>query len=136
MARKATPDDLPRILELGDAFRAMGPYAWAPLDAEAFATFAAGLIESGVIFLSDEGMLGGCLSPLYFNPSVILAAELFWYAPKAGDDLRQAFEAWAKDNGCQAVACSGLANEREAGIRRIYSRAGYRATEVAFIKRF
>lgn len=134
--RRATVEDMPRILELGAEFLAVGPYAWVPLDLDAFAGFAAAMIERGVIILADDGMIGGCLSPFYFNPSVVMAAELFWYSPKHGRELRAALEEWAKEQGCVALTCSGLANEREATIRRLYERAGYTATEVAFVKRF
>jgi GNAT superfamily N-acetyltransferase len=136
MIRKATADDLPRILDLGAEFLALGPYAWVPLDLAAFETFCRGLLEVGVIFLSDDGLIAGCLSPFYFNPSVVMAAELFWFARSDGRALRQALEDWAKDQGCVALTCSGLANEREATIRRLYGRAGYDVTEVAFVKRF
>lgn len=136
MIRKASADDLPRILELGAEFLALGPYAWVPLDREAFSTFVLSLLEVGVIFLSDDGLIAGCLSPFYFNPSVVMAAELFWFARTDGRALRQALEDWAKERGCVALTCSGLANDREATIRKLYARAGYDATEVAFVKRF
>ena len=136
MIRKATAEDLPRILELGAEFLAIGPYAWVPLDTAAFSKFALALIEVGVIFLSDDGMIGGCLSPFYFNPSVVMAAELFWFARAGGQDLREALEAWAQERGCVAQTCSGLADEREPAIRRLYARAGYDVTEIAFVKRF
>lgn len=136
MIRTATPDDLPEILDLGAQFLAVGPYAWVPLDRDAFAEFVLKLLDQGVIFLSDDGMIAGCLSPFYFNPSVVMAAELFWFARSEGRALRQALEDWAKEQGCVALTCSGLANEREPTIRRLYGRAGYDVTEVAFVKRF
>lgn len=136
MIRRATPDDMPAILAFGAEFLKIGPYAWVPLDIEAFEVFAGGLIESGVILLADDGMIGGCLYPFYFNPSVVMAAELFWYSPKNGRALREGLEAWAQEKGCVAITCSGLANEREATIRKLYGRAGYDVTEVAFVKRF
>lgn len=135
MIRAATLEDMPRVLELGAEFLAIGPYAWVPLDLAAFEAFAGQMIEHGAIFLADDGIIGGCLYPFYFNPSVVMAAELFWYSPTNGRALRTAFEDWAKEKGCVAITCSGLANEREATIRRLYGRAGYEATEVAFVKR-
>lgn len=136
MIRKATHDDLPEILKLGAEFLAYSPYAWAELDPDAFATFAGHMIENGAIFLSDYGMIGGILSPLYFNPSVVLAAELFWWARTEGKALKAAFEAWAVEQGCAGITFTGLTDHHEAAIRRIYSRAGYAASEVAFVKRF
>jgi hypothetical protein len=136
MIRRATQDDMPRILELGAEFLSFGPYAWVPLDRNAFAASAAKMIEVGAIFLADDGMIGGVLYPFYFNPAVVMAAELFWYSPKHGRELREAFEGWAQERGCVAVTCSGLVNDRETTIRKLFGRAGYQATEVAFVKRF
>lgn len=136
MIRPATLEDMPRVVELGAEFLAVGPYAWVPLDRDAFAAAAAKMIEVGIILLADDGLLGAVLYPFYFNPAVKLAAELFWYSPKNGRALREAFEAWAIAQGCAGVTCSGLANAREATVRKLFGRAGYQATEVAFVKRF
>lgn len=136
MIRAATEADLERVVELGAAFHAMSPYRSIPFDPEAFADFAGRLIRGGVILLSDDGMIGGLLSPLYFNPAVVMGAELFWYAGKTGKALREGFEAWSRANGAQGVQFSGLADERQAAIRRVFERAGYTAGEQAFFKRF
>lgn len=135
MIRRATQDDLPRIVDLGAEFLAECPYSWVPLDALAFAEFASGMIEKGVIFLSDDGMIGGVIAPFYFNPAVTMAAELFWWARSGGQELRQALEVWGREQGCQALTCSGLTGDREPAIRRVYARAGYYPAEVAFVKR-
>jgi GNAT superfamily N-acetyltransferase len=135
MIRRATQDDIPRIVELGAEFLAECPYSWVPLDPVAFAVFASGMIEQGVIFLSDDGMIGGVFSPFYFNPAVRMVAELFWWARSEGQALRQALEAWAREHGAQCLTCSGLTGDREPAIRRVYARAGYVPTEVAFVKR-
>jgi hypothetical protein len=136
MIRQATHEDMSRIVELGGQFLGLGPYAWVPLDVAAFEAFAAQLIRDGVIFLADDGLIGGCLYPFYFNPSVVMTAELFWYSPKNGRLLREALEGWARERGCAAITFSGLANEREATIRKLFQRADYQPTEVAFVKRF
>lgn len=136
MIRQATPDDLDRIKELGADFHAACPYRELPLDIEAFGDFALKLIEGGVIFLSDDGMIGGLMSPLYFNPAVVMGCELFWWAGKTGKPLREAFEAWAKDGGATGVMFSGLSDEREPTIRKVFARAGYTPGELAFFKRF
>lgn len=135
MIRKATAQDIPLIVELGAEFLAVSPHAWIPLDRDAFTEFAGRLVEHGVVFLSEDGMIGGLLSPFFFNPAVTTAAELFWFARKEGRQLREAFEAWAKDQGAACMTCAGLVNEREATIRKVYERAGYVAKEVAFMKR-
>lgn len=136
MIREATAGDIDRVVELGAAFHAYCPYRDIPLDRDAFAAFAGRMIEHGVILLSEDGMIGGVLSPIYFNPEVVMATELFWWAGKTGKQLREAFETWARENGAQGVQFTGLADEREATIRKVFDRAGYAAVEVGFIKRF
>jgi len=137
LIRQATPDDLDRIIELGGQFLAASPYADLGYDRPAFGEFAIRMMEGpGAIFLSDEGFIGGLLNGLYFNPSIVMGVELFWWAKTEGKALRNAFEAWCANNGASGMQSTGLANEREATIRKVYERAGYRACEIGFIKRF
>lgn len=136
MIRRATVDDMPEIIRLGREFLAYSPHRWIPLDEEAFAQAMGGMIEGqGAVFLSDDGFIGGVLTPCYFNPAYSFAAELFWFARKEGQALRQAFEAWAREMGADAVTCSGLVDDHEKAIRRIWGRAGYEPSEIAFMKR-
>lgn len=136
MIRRASLDDLDRVVELGEAFHAYSPYREIEFSPEGFRGFAERLIEGGAVFLSDDGMIGGCLVPLYFNPSIVMGAELFWWAGKTGKPLREAFEAWARDEGAQGVQFSGLTDQREETIRKVFARAGYQPGETAFFKRF
>lgn len=136
MIRLADAGDLDRIVELGAAFHAYCPYREIPLDPEGFREFAAKLIKGGAIFLSEDGMIGGCLVPLYFNPSVVMGAELFWWAGKTGKPLREAFEDWAREQGAQGVQFSGLCDQRAETIHKVFRRAGYEPAETAFFKRF
>jgi hypothetical protein len=136
LIRRATEADLDRIVELGAAFHGYSPYREIAFDPEGFREFAAKLVEGGAVFLSDDGMIGGCLVPLYFNPAVVMGAELFWWAGKTGKALREAFEGWARDEGAQGVQFSGLTDQREETIRKVFARAGYTAGETAFFKRF
>jgi len=136
MIRRATVEDLDRVTELGAAFHAYSPYRDIPFSPQGFRGFCERLIEGGAIFLSDDGMIGGCLVPLYFNPEVVMGAELFWWAGRTGKPLREAFEAWAVEEGAQGVQFSGLTDQREATIRKVFARAGYEPAETAFFKRF
>lgn len=136
MIRPATLDDMPTILALGAEFLAESPSKWIPLAEDDFAATCATLIEgAGAIFLSDDGFIGGVLVPCYFNHAYTFAAELFWFARKEGQELREAFEAWGRNMGAAAATGSGLANDRERAIRRVFSRAGYETMEIGFMKR-
>ena len=135
MIRRATLDDLAEVVEVGARFLAYSPYAHIPLDRDAFEAFAAQLITGpGAIFLSDDGMIGGLLNPAYFNPAYVMAAELFWYAPKDGQALMDAFETWAVMSGARAIQFTGLRDRHAAAIERVFARRGYRPVETGFIK--
>jgi hypothetical protein len=133
--RRAGPDDTPAIVNMGARLHATGPWADVEYDHEATALFVAGILERGAIFLSDDGMCGGAIFPFYVNPQFMVATEFFWWAPKGGQPLRDAFEAWATENGASAVLFSGLQNERLPAVTRIYRRAGYTPGELSFVKR-
>lgn len=134
MIRRATLDDVATACEFATRFHSQSVHADVPVVAEALEGWMAGLIEGGAVFLSDEGIIGGVIVPFYWNPDAKMAVELFWWAPKEGQALRLAFEAWAKDQGALRIVFSGQVNERHATIDRIFRRAGYRPVEVGYTK--
>ncbi len=134
--RRATVEDIPAIVEMGRAFHSYSPWNHVPYDDDATGLFAANVIQNGVIFLTDEGMCGGVITPFYFAPSFKLAVEMFWWAPKHGRGLRKAFEAWAQENGATAVQFSALSDKRSEAVNAVYTRAGFERAETAYIKRF
>lgn len=133
--RQATLDDLPIVTARAEAFHAYSPYRTIPIDDDALEGFLTALIEGGGIFLTDTGFCGGTVVPAYFNPDFLMAAELFWHAPQGGGrELREAFEAWGKAQGCFAVTFSAMTDEHLPVVSRIYRRAGFRQGEVSFVK--
>lgn len=136
MIRRATPDDMEHVVELGRAFHAYSPWRGVSYDHDAIRAFVAGCIETGAIFLSETGMCGGLVSPLYFNPAFRIGVEFFWWAPDGGSALRQAFEDWAREEGAQGVQFSALSDEHLPAVTRIYRRSGFAPAETAFVKRF
>jgi hypothetical protein len=137
LIKRATADDLDTVVRLGTDFHAYSPWRDDPLDPEAFRVFLGGVIDNGAVFLCGESMILGALVPLWFNPSVVIAFEVGWWAPDGnGRKVREAFEAWAKENGANGVQCAALADDNLDRVERVYSRAGYQKNEVAFVKRF
>lgn len=134
MIREAVAGDIPRIVEMGREFHALSPWRAVPFDPEAVAAFAARLIEGGVILISDTGMLGGVLSPLYFNPAHAIAVEMFWWAKGGGGALREAFEAWASERGAWAGQMGVLGNEHAEAMGQMLQRHGYRLVESGYMK--
>lgn len=134
--RRATIDDIDACMVHCEAFHAFGPYAFVPMDHEAFRAFLAGLIVQGAVFFNENGIIAGILNPLYINPAVVMGVELFWFAPVGGRALRVAFEDWAKDQGAKGVQFSSLLNERFDASRKLFERSGFKGTEAAFLKVF
>lgn len=135
MIRRATLADLETAVRFAKEFHAESVHAWVPVDDEALTAWMAGLIKGGAVFLSDHGIIGGVIIPLYFNPAFKVAAELFWWAPQEGRALREAYEAWAKDQGAAISQFSGQRNERAETVEKLFRRAGYVPVETGFMKR-
>lgn len=132
MIRRATPDDLQQVVELGEAFHAATIWKdLAPFDRDSFEASVEALLDrdDAAIFLSPGGFIGLTKVGLYFNRAVPVTAELFFWAPDGqGDALRKAAERWA---GGLLVMNAHLAEPRAANW---YARKGYRPLEATFLK--
>jgi hypothetical protein len=130
---RATLDDLDKVASLGIDFHAYSPHRLDAVDPEAWREFAARLIETGGVFVSDGGMIGGALCPMYFNPAVVYAYELFWWAPdRSGRALMQEFRAWAQENGARGIQWTALHDDNLPRVDAIYRRQGAVPTEIAY----
>ena len=136
MIRRATEADIPAIVEMGAEFHEFGPYRDIPYDPEATGAFVGGVIHAGAVFIHDQGMIGGCLVPLYFNPRHFIASELFWWAKRDGRGLLRAFEGWARETGARAVTLSALETDRVNLTAKLFERLGYQRREIGFLKEF
>lgn len=134
---KATLADLDKVIALGLDFHAASPHRVDAVDPEGWAATAKAMIEAGGVFVSQGGMIGGVLAPLYFNPAVVYAYELFWWAPDgAGMALQREFRAWVKESGAVGIHWTALADDSLPRMDRIYARSGAVKTEVAYRERF
>jgi len=98
MIRRATAEDIPRIIELGRGNHAA--VSNAPFDADAATGFVRYVLANGAVFLSGGGMIGGLIHPLWSAPSERQAWEMFWHATDgSGLRLLKAFQSWAHENG-------------------------------------
>lgn len=136
MIRRATHDDLDDVVDIGRRFHAYSPWSYVPFDPDSLRAFCARLVDGGVIFLSEDGLIGGLLNPLYFNPAYVVGVELFWFAPREGRELRSAFEEWARENGAYAVQFSALGDQKSETVGALFKRAGYRKVETGYFKEF
>lgn len=132
--RRATQDDVGAVVRFGSDFHAYSPWKSIPFDPDATSEFVTKLINGGVVFMSDTGMIGGLLNPLYFNPAHVVAVELFWWATKNGRELMSAFEDWAQENGAHSIQFSALGDDRAERMAQLFDRAGYRKVETGYYR--
>lgn len=126
----ATEADLPRIVEWGRQFHAISPYAGLPYAPERVAETVRGLMESGVVLISETGMAAAVMAPLWFADG-LAAQEVFWWGDAS---LRQGLEDWARANGCTTFSMICLENEKAPVMARLYRMQGYRPCEHHFVK--
>lgn len=151
--RKATIEDIPRIVEMAQRFYPESPYP--ALYGDMPDTQAAGLaliamngaesIEPGVMLLAEDagevvGMACLCADRATFNPLVRITSELvFWIEPEhrggmAAVRLLKAAETEAKALGIQVNRMAVLSSSPEQASK-LYERMGYTHTESYFSKR-
>lgn len=135
MARQATHLDIPHLLTLAEEFQSTSIYKNVRFDEDAVRKLLINLVNMGSVFLNDTGFIAGSLAPLSFNPQYLMAVELAWYSPEEdATPLREAFEEWARNQGCTAVQFNCLVNNYSDKVNDIYIEAGYTPIEVAYIK--
>lgn len=107
MITRATPDDVPFILRLGEknyyAVNEIGTY-----DARAADAFLRDFVfPHGAVFLSHGGMIGGILCPRWAAPEVTEAVEMLWFAEDGqGAALLARWCAYAAHAGAVPVVTS------------------------------
>lgn len=89
MIRTATHDDIPRIIEMAQAFYATTSYArFSPISYQSAAGLAIITMESGVMLVAEKdgelvGMTCLIIVPFLFNVSLTVAEEIaFWIEPE------------------------------------------------------
>jgi GNAT superfamily N-acetyltransferase len=146
--RAATIDDMPSYMDLAEAFVATTPVSHiVPFDREGTAAFVEGALDSEnmiVLVAEDAGELIGITAaiayPMYFNPSKLVAQELWWYIKPdarggaASKLLFQEIEKWGKSKQAEAMFMVALDNDRVTTMAKMYGRLGYAPTERVFVK--
>ena len=132
--RKATHDDVSLVVDMGRDFHDYSPWRSIPFDRDATSRFVTSLIDNGVVFISDNGMIGGLMNPLYFNPSFSVACELFWWAKSGGRELMRAFEDWASESSASGIQFSSLGDDKSERMAVLFDRAGYSKVETGWFK--
>lgn len=138
MIRPATVDDLPRLLEIGERFWSVSPWAAMGLERDDVAICAQleRSIEQGGCFVGEVGVIFGFLAPIWASPANMIAVELAWWGPGEGRQLREAFEAWAQERGAVGVQMSTLGAAWDDDTAASLRAAGYHKAEQGWFKRF
>lgn len=140
-----TLDDVPAVAALGAEFHAKAGWdEFAYVEADCAASLTT-FMETGsfIGLVADDGhivgMIGGLVSPVYFNYSHKSGEELFWYAAPCapqmtGIKLLKAMEREARAHGCGSWQMKSLARLGGERMVQLYERMGYRRAESSFLK--
>lgn len=146
MIRRATQDDLCRIVEMSEAFYPTTKYAVrAPFDAPSTAVLAQRLIEHGIMLVAEVegkvvGMVGLVVGPFMFNISVNGAYEIVWWVEpehqgsRIGYQLLKQVEEEAKQfENVVLIQMASLATSPPQ-VAKLYEKLGYVQSETLFTK--
>ena len=146
--RIPTAEDIPAYMDLAAAFVAKTPISHiVPFDRQGTAEFVLAALDNPnmLILVAEEagkiiGITGALSYPMYFNPSKLVAQELWWYLTPsarggpASKMLFQTIEKWAKAIGAEAMFMIALSNERVDTMEKVYKRSGYAPVERTYVK--
>jgi hypothetical protein len=148
LIRQATVDDIPALVAMGRDFHVRAGqddlFEYVEDDcAESLAWMMSLDIFVGLVAETTEivGMVGGMVSPVYFNKAHMSGEELFWWVsdkapPMTGMQLLTAIEDAVKAKGCSSWQMKCIDRVEGERMARLYQRRGYRAFEHTFVKRF
>ena len=125
--RQAVEADIPRCVAMMRTFIAQTGRR-GEFQPESVARTMRLLIEGGILLVSDKGMIGGLLLPLWQTGEQV-AHEFFWWGDAR---LLGAFEEMARERGATAIHMMAL----EERVARHYAKRGYRKLETVWLKEF
>lgn len=148
IVRDATIDDLPEYLMLAQAFHAASPMnGVVAFDTDGYSQFYLSAIvnPSMGIWITEidkrpVGIAGALLYPLYFNPSTLVAQELWWWltlearGTGAGSKMFSHIEKWSIENKANAIFMIALEDAKVEKMAKLYKRSGYIPMERTFMK--
>lgn len=145
MIRKATPDDVPAIVEMSRKFYTTTTYnRFTPMCDETVAALARTLIDTGVMLVAEVegrpvGMVGLFVAPFMFNHAIKGAYEVVWWVDPdaqgngAGKALLAAIEPACRKAGCAVIQMVHLSTSPPQAAA-LYERMGYAHTESSYTK--
>lgn len=145
MIRQAGPGDAGALMQMGKAFFDEAghgeKYEFCP---KSFAATLCVLLEHKLLIVAEDkgeviGMAGADVSHAFWNHSVKMGREAFWYVRPGrrqgvGTELLAALETVSMANGATVFDVVAEDGKRDAALSRLYRRAGYRPAERVFRK--
>lgn len=136
--RKATVEDLPLCIKHLQEFHKKSPWnGLIDLDVNTAirSTINYILDENCLVLVGPESLFVGIIVPSMIDSKVLIAQEVSWYSnDKSGKQLLEEFEKWSDERGASFIVMSGLVNEYEPALRRLYRKNGYNSIEFNAIK--
>jgi GNAT superfamily N-acetyltransferase len=146
--RPITPDDLNDILRMAHNFHASSHVAESlPFCDQSFTKSIVDMLSDGygMVYVAENdsglcGMIGVMLNRHWFNNSLLLASDLFWWVDEsargssAGLKLLNAAENWAKECGCYMVVMAHTPTIQPEKVHNLYIRRGYAQQDTYYAK--
>lgn len=147
MIRRAEPEDIHALIEMGQAFFIeAGWSARAAFDVESFAVTCGALMEGGVLLVAEKGdeiigMAGAAIAPAWWNRNVLTGQEVFYYARPGhrkgtGRMLFAGLEVAVKSLGVVLFSMAAEEGLRSEALTRLYRARDYFPAERLFWKVF
>lgn len=144
--REPTPDLYQAMAVKGREFHAASVYRQIPYCEESMVLLFEQMASQRMILIAEEdgaivGGIGGLVGPAFFNQSVLLGAERFWWLDpdyrnsSAGLLLIAGMEAAAARAGCAWWMMISLDSSDPERAEKIYTRRGYVPAERGFLRR-
>jgi len=144
MIRDAVTEDIPHLVELGELFHAIHPFAHhIDYDPGSVATTLLHFIHNptGKVIVADHegeltGVLLAALTPLYFNLNIQVVSELGWFVKedsrgtRDGIGMFQQLEEWAKSVQAKLIVFSSIGDR----LRGFFLKHGYNPYETHYVK--
>lgn len=142
MIREATPDDKPRLIEMGARFIISSRYhLWLSTRPEGIAALIDRVLYHGVIFVAERderviGMLALMVSPHLLTGRDFGEEVAWWVEPEhrngsAGPRLMHHMECWAMQNRLHMVIMLAPAGST---VGDFYKKCGYQAADTAWVR--
>lgn len=146
--RTVTPDDLDSLLRMAHAFHSASHVSESlPLCDKSFVNSIVNMLSDGrgMVFVAERdgelcGMIGVMLSRHWFNESLLLASDMFWWVDdsargsSAGLKLLNAAESWAKECGCYMMVMAHTPTIQPEKVHNLYIRRGYAQQDTYYAK--